>query len=313
MTENPEKPKVVFSLAHIDMEGVSDAAKLFLNKVSDAIGGGFRPWQIRRVAGADADAKVISAEADIRITDLQRRAAQRWLNEEAEKQENMERIAAGAVPQIKDDAKPNQIEKDWLTNFFDKARLTSDADMQKLWSAILAGEANAPGKFGKRAVNLMATLEKSDAEQFQKLCRFTWRGAGPIIFDTKSPIYTDNGVNWPALSHLDEIGLISFAGIGNFTTGGRPFERAKWFESLTVVAYRQRSVAIYPGAGMTVNLGHVKFSKAGDELAAVCGEGEAVAGYFEHTVAAWQSKGAKVVELIQGEESQITPEAFGIE
>jgi len=114
MSDEPEKPKLVFALANVDLKGVSETAKLFINKVSDAIGGGARPWQIRRIAAAEADAKVIAADADIRVSDLQRRAAQRWLNEEAEKQANMEAIAAGAVPKIGDNAKPESIEKDWF-------------------------------------------------------------------------------------------------------------------------------------------------------------------------------------------------------
>ena len=46
--------------------------------------------------------------------------------------------------------------------------------MQILWARVLAGEANAPGTYSKRTVNLLSDFDKSDAELFTKLCGFGW-------------------------------------------------------------------------------------------------------------------------------------------
>ena len=46
--------------------------------------------------------------------------------------------------------------------------------MQSLWARLLAGEANQPGTFSKRTVELVASLDKSDAQLFTGLCRFAW-------------------------------------------------------------------------------------------------------------------------------------------
>ena len=70
-----------------------------------------------------------------------------FANEEMTKQLNMESITEKAILHLNDDANPDAMENDWITNFFDKCRTVSDDDMQELWARILAGEANNPGAF----------------------------------------------------------------------------------------------------------------------------------------------------------------------
>src|SRR5207247_4111514 len=114
---------------------------------------------------------------------------------------------------------PQEIEDDWVTNFFDKCRLISDEQMQNLWSKVLAGEANSPGKFSKRTVNLLASLDKAEAGMFQNLCSFNWILDGdfvPIIFNFRKPIYNDAEVTFDIVKHLGEIGLISVDFEGRF-------------------------------------------------------------------------------------------------
>lgn len=96
------------------------------------------------------------------------------VREEGLKQENIESITAKAIPLLSEDAKPDAIERDWLSHLFDRCRLTSDAEMQSLWAAILAGQANSPGKFSRRTIELAGTLDKTDAQLFTKFCTFAW-------------------------------------------------------------------------------------------------------------------------------------------
>lgn len=44
---------------------LSKPATILIEKVSDAVGGLLKPWQIRRVAKAEADAEKIKALAEI--------------------------------------------------------------------------------------------------------------------------------------------------------------------------------------------------------------------------------------------------------
>jgi len=139
---------------NINFGDLTKPATVLIEKISEAIGGIFRPHQIRRIAEAEAEASRIKTVSEIEITDLQRRAIQRFFSEEAKKQQNIESITAMALPQLAEHASPENIEDDWITNFFDKCRLISDLDMQTLWSRLLSGEANSPGRFSKRTINV---------------------------------------------------------------------------------------------------------------------------------------------------------------
>jgi hypothetical protein len=136
-----------FETSLINLGELSKPATVLIEKISDAVGGVFKPWQLVRIAKAEAQAERVRSEAQIEISDLQRRAFHRFLNEEGKKQKNIEDITRKALPELTDDSKPSEVEDDWLTNFFDKCRLISDEEMQGLWSKVLAGEANSPGKY----------------------------------------------------------------------------------------------------------------------------------------------------------------------
>ena len=163
------------SISVVNLNALSKPADTLIKKVSDAVGGLFAPYQITRVAKAEAKASLIKAESDIQITDLHRRAMHRFVEEEAKRQSNMEDITTKALPQLSDTADPSQIEDDWVTNFFDKCRIVSDDDMQNLWSRVLSGEANVPGTYSKRTVNFLSDLDKNRGKTIQRFVRF-WMG-----------------------------------------------------------------------------------------------------------------------------------------
>mgnify|MGYP000955842643 CR=1 FL=1 len=212
------------SMALVNLGNLSKPADTLIKKVSSAVGGIFEPWQIKRVAKAEAEASLIKAKAEIEITDLHRRAMRRFVEEESIRQENMEEITKKALPQLESGSDPSRVEDDWVTNFFDKSRIISDKDMQDLWARVLAGEANSPGTYSKRTVNFLGDLDKKDAELFLALCRFGWFVGNftPLIFDVNDKIYKDNGLNFGTLTHLDSIGLIQFNNISGFIRTGLP-------------------------------------------------------------------------------------------
>jgi Protein of unknown function (DUF2806) len=111
---------------------------VLIEKIAEAVDGIARPWQIKRVAEAEAEADKIHAVAQIEISELQRRAVTRLFAEEAKKQNNTEAITAKALPELNSDAKPEDVEDDWIANCFDKCRLISDEEMQKLWAKVLS-------------------------------------------------------------------------------------------------------------------------------------------------------------------------------
>ncbi|SHN59167.1 hypothetical protein [Erythrobacter sanguineus] len=85
-------------------------AEALINRISDAIGGIAKPWQIKRIAKAEAEAEVqstiIRAEGQQKLSELQERALIRLVHEEARKQENIESISYKAIPHLAEDSSP---------------------------------------------------------------------------------------------------------------------------------------------------------------------------------------------------------------
>jgi hypothetical protein len=73
----------------INIGELSRPATVLIEKISDAVGGVFKPYQLVRVAKAEAQAERVRAETQIEISDLQRRAFHRFLEEEGKKQKNI--------------------------------------------------------------------------------------------------------------------------------------------------------------------------------------------------------------------------------
>ena len=268
----------------INLGDLTKPADTLIKKVANAVGVLYEPRQIRRVAKAKADAALTEAKSEIEITDLHRRAARRWIEEEAQRQKNMEDITAKALPQLNENAKPDSIANDWLVNIFDKCRIVSDTEMQELWARILAGEANSPGTYSKRTVNFLSDLDKSEAELFTKLCGFVWvvRGVRELVMlDERAEIYNRHGINFDSLLHLDSISLIQF-GPTEITWDGLP----KRFS----VAYYNRPLTLeMPRDGDNeLVFGTAKLTRIGQELALICGS-KPVEGFWEYVTDQWKA------------------------
>ncbi len=270
----------------INLGDLGKPANTLIEKIADAIGGIAKPWQIKRVAEAEAQSEKIRASAEIQVTELHRRAARRFLMEEAKKQNNIETIISKALPVVDEQAKPEQVEDDWITNFFDKCRLISDDEMQKLWAKVLAGEANSAGKFSKRSVNLLASMDKSDAVLFSKLCSFNfWAGQfWPLVYDTSHKIYTEHGINFVQLSHLESIGLIHFNDLQGYLQSG--------LAQKGILEYFGQKVWIeFPDPSRCeLQLGKIILTQAGQQLATICGA-QPREGFVEYVRERWKSFG----------------------
>ncbi len=208
------------------------------------------------------------AKGEVEIKDLQRRAAERWINEETRKQLNMESITAKAIPHINDDAPAEDIQEDWIADFFDKCRLISDEDMQDLWARVLAGEVNSPGKFSKRTLNFLASTDKKDAEKFQSMCQFLWsynnKTSVVIIFDSNDEIVKSAGFNFGVLQHFESIGLLGFQFLASYIF----FEDERSF----TFEYHGKKLQIQgkvSGEKWEVEVGQIMLSQIGEELASI--------------------------------------------
>lgn len=271
------------SISVVNLGEFSKPADTLIKKVSAAVGGIFEPWQIERVAKAQAKADLIKAQSDIQITDLHRRAMHRFVEEEAKRQDNMERITEKAIPQLEDKSDPSRIEDDWVTNFFDKSRIVSDGEMQEIWAKVLAGEANAPGTYSKRTVNFLGDLDKRDAELFQNLCSFGWivDNFTPLVFDSQAEIYNSKAINFDSLTHLDSIGLIQFQNLAGF-------QRSGWPKKVDVFYCGRPLILEFPEEEKnSLPIGKVLLTKLGQELVSICSAPE-VEGFFDYMKEKWK-------------------------
>ena len=287
---------------------VTAAGVAFINKIGNAIGWWAEPRQIIRKAEAEAKAAMIQAksdievadfkrrvESDIEIPDLNRRTEARVAFESIKQQANMEGIACAALSYLNiSDATPQDVEDDWVTNFFEKCHNVSDEEMQQAWARILAGEANNPGSFSRKTVNVMADLGKADAEMFRNLCRFVctqWSGRIdiPLVFDFYHEIYNQQGVQFESCAHLEDLGLVKMEGLTSLSLIAKP---------LFIVSYDEKTVIVESTKeDNRVNVGHIMFTKVGAELSRIC-QAEPVDGFFEYVCDVWTRKGLTVTPAV---------------
>lgn len=268
----------------LNIGDISKPADTLIKKVSAAVGGVFAPYQIKRMAKAEAEAAIIKAETDIQITELHRRAMHRFVEEEARKQKNIEDITREAIPHLSEHTNAEKMDDDWVANFFDKSRIVSDKEMQGLWSRVLAGEANAPGTFSKRTVNFISDLDKSDAELFTRLCGFGWDIGNfcPLVLDTKAEIYKKNGLTFNGISHLESIGLITYSNLGAYRRIGLPKEFTIFYYGEPVMMEMSKD------SDNELETGHVLLTKVGQELATICCS-QPVEGFVDYVKDKWKA------------------------
>ncbi len=161
--------------------------------------------------------------------------------------------------------------------------------MQSLWGKLLAGEANSPGSFARRTVDSVSSLEKTDAQLFTNLCTFGWMigQLTPLVYELDADVYAHFGINFEAVTHLDNIGLVTFDALAGFVKGKLP-KHAR-------VLYYGRAVDLeLPGeSDNQLEVGHVLLTKVGQELAPICGA-EPSGEFLEYICATWEKKGYKV-------------------
>lgn len=277
------------SVSLIGKVDLTKPATTLIKKISDAAGVVYEPTRIIREARAKAKAELISVQSEIAITDIKMRAAQRVAHEEVRRQTNIEDITEEAIPLLEEGARPDDMDNDWVSNLFSKMKDTSAQEMQSIWARILAGEANSPGSFSRRTVNILSDLGKRDAEIFGNLCRFAWRvmaTAQPLVFEENDRIYSSLGINFSTLHHLQSLGLIHFDSHAGFqlqmnvdiSSPSIPFEASYFDRSLILDACKLKNKSI--------KCGKVMLTKSGSEIFSLC-EVKPISDFYEYVEKQW--------------------------
>lgn len=247
----------------VDVGKLSKPATVLVEKISSAIGILYEPTRIKKKAIADAEVSKTKALMDLEIDDIQKRALHRLVSEEIKKQENIESITEKSFSSLNEDAKPEDIEDDWISNFFDKCKLISDKEMQELWGRVLASESNKPGSFSKRTVEFMSTMDKKDAELFENLGQFFWLAGEftPFTINYENEIFKRKNLTFDSLRHLDSIGLVSFEPLSGFRLEATN-------NQISTIIYFERSLDInFSNIDKSFLCGHTLLTKIGQDLA----------------------------------------------
>ncbi len=257
------------SIIKIDIGNISKPATVLIEKIASAIGIRSESTRIVSKAKAEAEAEIIKAVTDIEISELKQRAMARLAQEESKQQENIEAITAQAANKLTEKAKPEEMDDDWIVHFFEKCRIVSDKEMQGLWSNILSGEANAPGTYSKRTLNLVSSLDKKEAHLFTVLCSFAIldeiNGIGLLILNINDEIYSKVNLSFPRLIQLETIGFIKFDNVARFMM----------LELPKVAIFNYYGIALKidfrKDSSNSLDIGTVVFTESGRQLAPICG------------------------------------------
>ena len=247
-----------------------------VNRFSDGIGGVFKPRQIRRLAKAEADADLIRAQAKIdkdRLlasttlakTEVGERAIARMVEKEVRNQINMEEILSKAIEQLSPTSTPERLEDEFIESVFDKCKTVTNEELQNLWASVISVESNTPKSISKRTLDVLASLDASDAELFRKLGSFCYDLGGPTLINSKSvnSIFEANGFNFSALSHLVALGLLQHETQGytwKLAGDAAPFHFALSGRECLVIGLHETT------GPQSISLGTNILTKAGVEL-----------------------------------------------
>ncbi|CAG8866722.1 DUF2806 domain-containing protein [Pseudomonas fluorescens] len=268
----------------INLGDLSKPATVLIEKVSAAVGIVFEPHRVKRMARAEAEAEKIKALAKIELSDIEHRAIERLVAQEARKQENIENITAQAASHLPPEADVQALDEDWVAHFFKQCDTVSDKEMQSIWSRLLSGEATKPGTYSKRTVDFVSTMDKSDAELFTKLCSFAWMiGAViPLVLNVSHEIYAKNGITFQSLKHLDAIGLISYE-----STSG--YRRMGLSKHVGVFYYGRPTWLEFEADENDLNVGSVLLTSIGSELFSLSGS-RSNDEFYDYILNAWSEK-----------------------
>jgi hypothetical protein len=288
----------IFPLAKTDL---GPAATALVEKIASAIGTLYAPLGTTLQALADVSADKIKAKGKIEVQRVRRRALERLAAEETKKQNRLEAMYQEAFQLYNPKAgniAVDQMDEGWIVFHSEKARLVSDKEMRTLWARVLASEAEVPGSYSKRTLEMLSVLEKTEAHLFTSVCRFVVRQNSDAVAAILHPdprmdlptVYTELGLNTEALIHLTTIGLVHYT-YPIITANNRlydgPVIDVEYFGDCRTFVISEND----PRTGKyTIDFGVVSLTRVGRELAGIAGA-EPVEGFFDFLEAEWAKEG----------------------
>ena len=143
------------------------------------------------------------------VSPLPERSGARLALQEAKRQTNIEQVVGYAFNEKPSDEAVSDapVDPDWVARFFDNVKDVSDADMQKLWARLLAGEISHPGQCHLRTLDVLRNLSSGEAKLFERYCAYLTI-QGELIVPAGDAFKTTELTKRDELSQLVECGLM---------------------------------------------------------------------------------------------------------
>ncbi len=264
------------------------AAKELVTRVFDCVFGIAAPFGKLVHAHVDVGSERVRRRGEVtteaEITELRAFIA-------SNARERMEFHRVGAImgktaPMLEPTSDPNRIDRDWILEFYDAARLVSDDEMQSLFARILAGEANRPGAFQKRCIPFLESLEKEEAQLITRLCsRVVSLDGRPVLAPNSVRGTPEQGVlTSEEMARLMTIGFLQTTGSVWENLHGMPFPNGEativyFGEERTFVPKTQQGTHL-------IYLGERDLTAVGAQLSRIAGAVK-IPGYLDELIAAW--------------------------
>ena len=148
---------------------------------------------------------------------------------------------------------------DWVARFFDYVQDVSSGDVRTIWTRILAGEVESPGRTSLRTLDTLRNMTKSDADLFRSICDYVIQGRWIFYDGDLVRGFTDLG--YTGILHLEDCGLVN--------TGSGLVRRITWSESgESILTYQDRFLLLKgnSASGDVLSVPEVLLTTAGREL-----------------------------------------------
>lgn len=228
-----------FSIVNIPLEALSEPATKLIETVADAVGVLYEPTRIRRKAEAEVEAAKIRLEGSIELQQIALHSSNRLNNLEARRQRIIESIVDKAIQQLPDHVSDEEVDEDWVFQFFNYCQDVSNEQMQELWACLLAGEVAEPGSYSLRTLNIVRMLRQDDATLFELMSNYVWNGLYVFHNEEMDELLKSRGLYPVRFLHLQFLGLLIPATLLGITLGKGDMYETEYFGKVHRLTYRK--------------------------------------------------------------------------
>ena len=197
------------SLVKVDVNiGNEVSANRILDKITGATGIIFGAYKEKQRAKSNFLAEINNRMDLSNIDKLAITSNYKKILREYENQNDIVNKALELLNKPVNEYRIDSIDNTWIMNFMDYIKNICDEELKIIWSKVLAGELEKPGKYSLRTLEEVKKISKKDAELFSKLAGFIMKSESTYFILNDNEILEEYGISYEDIILLDEIGFI---------------------------------------------------------------------------------------------------------